>query len=67
MEAALHGAKSLSTFWVACPRDYSTLKTLAMYVLTMFISTYAWESALSKVKTTNTDDRNQLSNQSLEL
>ena len=41
MKAALRGPESLSAFWVACPQEYDTLKTLAMYVLTMFSSTYA--------------------------
>lgn len=49
MKVALHGAESLSTFWVSCPQDYGTLKTLAMYVLTMFGSTYTCEAALSKI------------------
>ncbi|XP_071059414.1 zinc finger BED domain-containing protein 5-like [Pseudochaenichthys georgianus] len=48
MQAALRGAESLSTFWVSCPQDYGTLKTLAMYVLTMFGSTYTCESGFSK-------------------
>lgn len=51
---------------MACPQDYGTLKTLAMYVLTMFGSTYICESAFSKMNTIKTHERNQLSNQSLE-
>lgn len=35
MKAAFRGAESLNAFWVACPQKYDTLKTLAMYVLTM--------------------------------
>ena len=48
MQAALRGAESLSTFWVSCPQDYGTLKMLALYVLTMFGSTYTCESGFSK-------------------
>ncbi|KAM3836178.1 SCAN domain-containing protein 3-like [Diretmus argenteus] len=66
MKAALRGAESLSTFWVACPQDYGTLRTLAMYVLTMFGSTYTCESAFSKMNTIKTHERNRLSNQSLD-
>uniref|UniRef100_UPI003AB06FCF zinc finger BED domain-containing protein 5-like n=1 Tax=Centroberyx gerrardi TaxID=166262 RepID=UPI003AB06FCF len=66
MKAALRGAESLSTFWVACPQDYGTLKTLAMYVLTMFGSTYTCKSAFSKMNSIKTHERNRLSNQSLE-
>lgn len=40
LKAALHGSENASAFWVACPNDYKTLRTLAMYVLTMFGSTY---------------------------
>ena len=60
MKAALHGAESLITFWVTCPQEYDTLKTLAMCVLTMFGSTYTCEAAFSKL----THERNQLTNQS---
>jgi len=66
MKAALRGAESLSTFWVSCPQDYGTLKTLAMYVLTMFGSTYTCESGFSKMKSIKTNERNRLSHQSLE-
>ncbi|KAM9852577.1 LOW QUALITY PROTEIN: triple functional domain protein-like [Aulostomus maculatus] len=66
MKAALRGAESLSAFWVSCPEDYGTLKTLAMYVLTMFGSTYTCEAAFSKMNSTKTHERNRLSNQSLE-
>ena len=48
MKAALRGAECLIAFWVACPQEYDTLKTLVMYVLTMFGSTYTCEAALSK-------------------
>lgn len=66
MKAALCGVESLSTFWVACPQDYGTLKTLAMYVLTMFRSTNTCEAAFSKMNTVKTHESNRLSNQSLE-
>ncbi|RXN20545.1 SCAN domain-containing 3-like isoform X2 [Labeo rohita] len=49
MKAALRGAESLSAFWVSCPETYDTLKTLAMYVLTMFGSIYTCEAAFSKM------------------
>lgn len=66
MKAALRGSESLSAFWVACPQEYKTLKTLAMYVLTMFGSTYTCEAAFSKMNSIKTHERNRLSNQSLE-
>lgn len=66
MKAALRGSESLSAFWVACPQEYKTLKTLAMYVLTMFGSTYTCEAAFSKINSIKTHERNRLSNQSLE-
>ncbi|CAM4695332.1 unnamed protein product [Leuciscus chuanchicus] len=66
MKAALRGAESLSAFWVACPREYDTLKTLTMYVLPMFRSTYTCEAAFSKMNSIKTHERNRLSNQSLE-
>ena len=66
MKAALLGAERLSAFWVSCPEDYGTLKTLAMYVLTMFGSTYTCEAAFSKMNSIKTYERNRLSNQSLE-
>lgn len=49
MKAALRGAESLSAFWVACPQEYDTLKKLAMYVPTMFRSTYTCEVVFSKI------------------
>jgi len=42
------------------------LKTLAMYVLTMFGSTYTCEAAFSKMNSIKTHKRNRLSTQSLE-
>ncbi|XP_054864778.1 uncharacterized protein LOC118469666 isoform X2 [Amphiprion ocellaris] len=66
IQAALHGAESLSAFWMSCPEDYGTLKTLAMYVLTMLGSTYTCEAAFSKMNSIKTHERNRLSNQSLE-
>ncbi|KAL0153882.1 hypothetical protein M9458_050803 [Cirrhinus mrigala] len=66
MKAALRGAESLSAFWVSCPETYDTLKTLAMYVLTMFGSTYTCEAAFSKMNLIKTHERNRLSTQSLE-
>lgn len=66
MKAALRGAESLTTFWLACPQEYDALKTLAMYVLTMFGSTYTCESAFSKMNAIKTHERNRLSNHSLE-
>lgn len=66
MKAALSGAESLSAFWISCPEVYGTLKTLAMYVLTMFGSTYTCEAAFSKMNSIKTHERNRLSTQSLE-
>lgn len=60
MKAALRGAESLSAFWVPCPKDYGTLKMLAMYVLTMFSSTYTCEAAFSKMNLIKTHERNRL-------
>ena len=58
MKAALHGAESLSTFPVSCPQDYGTLKTLAMYLPTMFVSTYTCKAAFSKMNSIKTHERN---------
>jgi len=66
MKAALRGGESLSAFWVACPQEYDTLKTLAMYVLTMFELTYNCEDTFSKMNSIKMHERNRLSNQSLE-
>lgn len=49
MKAALHGADNLSAFWVVCPQEYDTMKTLAISVLAMVESTYTCEAASSKV------------------
>ncbi|KAL0149128.1 hypothetical protein M9458_055560 [Cirrhinus mrigala] len=66
MKVALRGAESLSAFWVSCPETYDTLKMLAMYVLTMFGSTYTCEAAFSKMNSIKTHERNRLSTESLE-
>ncbi|KAK0135260.1 SCAN domain-containing protein 3 [Merluccius polli] len=66
LKAALRGAENLGVFWLSCPEEYGTLKTLAMYVLTMFGSTYTCEAAFSKMNNIKTHERNRLSHQSLE-
>ncbi|KAM8729080.1 protein FAM200A-like [Acanthopagrus schlegelii] len=66
LKAALRGAENLGAFWLSCPEEYGTLKTLAMYVLTMFGSTYTCEAAFSKMNNIKTHERNRLSHQSLE-
>lgn len=66
IKAALCDAESLSTFWVACPQDSGTLKTSAVYGLTMFGSTDNCKAVFSKMNSIKTHERNQLSNQSLE-
>lgn len=47
MKEALSGSESLSALWVACPPEYKTMKTLTMYVFTMFRSTCTCEAAFS--------------------
>lgn len=66
MKAALRDAENLTTFWLACPQEYDALKALAMYVLTMFGSTYTCESAFSTMNAIKTHERNRLSDHSLE-
>uniref|UniRef100_A0A673J126 HAT C-terminal dimerisation domain-containing protein n=1 Tax=Sinocyclocheilus rhinocerous TaxID=307959 RepID=A0A673J126_9TELE len=57
---ALRNAESVSAFWVACLKEYSTIKTLAFYVLTMFPSTYTCESTFSSMNAIKTHERNRL-------
>ncbi|XP_034150622.1 zinc finger BED domain-containing protein 5-like [Esox lucius] len=63
---AFRSAESLSAFWVACSEEYSTIKNLALYVLTMFPSTYTCESAFSSMNAIKTYERNRLTHTNLE-
>lgn len=51
MKAALRGAASLSTYWVACPQKYDTLKTVVMHVLILFQSTHTYEVVTKGTRT----------------
>ena len=61
---AYRSAGSVSDFWIACSEEYK--KKLAMYVLTMFPSTYTCESAFSSMNAIKTYERNRLTNENLE-
>lgn len=63
---AFRSAESLSAFWVACSEEYSTIKNLAFYVLTMFPSTYTCESAFSSMNAIKTYERNRMTHKNLE-
>lgn len=63
---ALRSAESVSAFWVACSEEYSTIKRLAFYVLTMFPSTYTCESTFSSMNAIKTHERNRLTHKNLE-
>ncbi|KAK1875836.1 SCAN domain containing protein 3 [Dissostichus eleginoides] len=63
---ALRSAESVSAFWVACSEEYSTIKRLTFYVLTMFPSTYTCESSFSSMNAIKTHERNRLTHKNLE-
>lgn len=63
---ALRSAESVSAFWVACSEEYSNIKRLAFYVLTMFPSTYVCESSFSSMNAIKTHERNRLTHKNLE-
>ncbi|XP_031424446.1 SCAN domain-containing protein 3-like [Clupea harengus] len=63
---AYRSAGSVSDFWIACSEEYGAIKKLAMYVLTMFPSTYTCESAFSSMNAITTYERNRLTNENLE-
>ncbi|CAL9706387.1 unnamed protein product [Knipowitschia caucasica] len=66
VRTALQNAQSLCTFWLSCPEDYSEVKKLAFYVLTMFPSTYTCESTFSSMNAIKTHERNRLTHNNLE-
>ncbi|XP_061589548.1 SCAN domain-containing protein 3-like [Cololabis saira] len=57
---ALKSAQSVDDFWMTCSDEYSWIKKLAFYVLTMFPSTYTCESAFSSMNAIKTHERNRL-------
>ena len=57
---ALRGAESVSAFWIGCSEEYSNLKKVALYILTMFPSTYVCESSFSAMNAIKTHERNRL-------
>ena len=63
---ALKNADSKTAFWLSCSEEYSNIKILAFYVLTMFPSTYVCESAFSSMNAIKTHERNRLTNKNLE-
>uniref|UniRef100_UPI00358F329E general transcription factor II-I repeat domain-containing protein 2A-like n=1 Tax=Myxine glutinosa TaxID=7769 RepID=UPI00358F329E len=63
---ALRSVESVGAFWVACSEEYSMIKRLAFYVLTMFPSTYTCESSFSTMNAIKTHERNRLRNKNLE-
>ncbi|KAL0146797.1 hypothetical protein M9458_057736 [Cirrhinus mrigala] len=65
---ALRSAETVSAFWVGLlgSEEYSNLKKLALFILTMFPSTYVCESSFSAMNAIKTHKRNRLTNQNLE-
>ncbi|XP_061587408.1 general transcription factor II-I repeat domain-containing protein 2-like [Cololabis saira] len=63
---ALKSAQSVDDFWMTCSDEYSWIKKLAFYVLTMFPSTYTCETAFSSMKAIKTHKRNRLTHKNLE-
>ena len=65
---ALRSAETVSAFWVGqlCSEEYSNLKKVALYILTMFPSTYVCESSFSAMNAIKTHERNRLTHQNLE-
>ena len=63
---AYRSAGSLSDFWIACSEEYGAIKKLAMFVSTMFPSTYTCELAFSSMNAIKTYGRNRLTNENLE-
>ncbi|XP_061597630.1 protein FAM200A-like [Cololabis saira] len=63
---ALKSAQSVDYFWMTCSDEYSWIKKLAFYVLTMFPSTYTCESAFSSMNAIKTQERNRLTHKNLE-
>uniref|UniRef100_UPI00358DDDAA SCAN domain-containing protein 3-like n=1 Tax=Myxine glutinosa TaxID=7769 RepID=UPI00358DDDAA len=63
---ALRSVESVGACWVACSEEYSMIKRLAFYVLTMFPSTYTCESSFSTMNAIKTHERNRLRNKNLE-
>ena len=65
---ALRSAETVNTFWVGllCSEEYSNLKKVALYILTMFPSTYVCESSFSAMNAIKTHERNRLTHQNLE-
>ncbi|XP_053177223.1 SCAN domain-containing protein 3-like [Scomber japonicus] len=65
---ALRSAESVSAFWVGllCSKEYSNLKTMALYIQTMFPSTYVCESSFSAMNAIKTHERNRLTHKNLE-
>ncbi|KAM3860305.1 SCAN domain-containing protein 3-like [Diretmus argenteus] len=63
---ALKRAQSVDDFWIACSEEYRWVKKLALYVLTMFPSTYTCESSFSSMNAIKTHERNRLTHKNLE-
>ncbi|XP_059210109.1 SCAN domain-containing protein 3-like [Centropristis striata] len=65
---ALRSAESVCAFWIGllCSEEYSNLKTVALYTLTMFPSTYMCESSFSAMNAIKTHERNRLTHKNLE-
>ncbi|XP_076137839.1 zinc finger BED domain-containing protein 5-like [Alosa pseudoharengus] len=59
-------AYSVEDFWIGCSEEYTGIKKLALYVLTMFPSTYTCESSFSSINAIKTHERNRLTNANLE-
>ena len=52
--------------WAYYAPGYSNLKKVALYILTMFTSTYVCESSFSATNAIKTHERNRLTHQNLE-
>lgn len=64
---AFRDAHSVEDFWIGCSEEYTEIKKLALYVLTMFPSTYTCESSFSSMNAIKTHERNRLTNKLGEL
>ena len=65
---ALTSAESVVAFWVGLlgSEEYSNLRHVALYVLTMFPPTYVCESSFSAMNVIKTHERNRLNDKNLE-
>ena len=67
VQDVLRSAESVSVFWVGllCSEEYSNLKKVALYILTMLPSTYVCESSFSAMNAIKKHKRKRLTHQNL--